>query len=121
MARGAGQLDRRITIQRYTATQDAFGGDTKTWVNLTTNSQEGGPEKFAAKYTPVSDAERLSASQINATQMSRFVVRSSTVTRGVTPEDRVSFDGDFWDIHGIKETKEGRKRFLEITAMREAD
>lgn len=112
MARGAGQLDRRIVIQRYTAIQDAFGGDVHTWVDLTT---------ISAKYTPVSDAERMSAGQINAVSMARFVVRSSTVTRGVTPKDRISYDGNDWDIHGIKETKEGRKRFLEITAARQAD
>lgn len=110
--RRAGQLDRRITIQRYTATQDAFGEDIKTWADLTTVS---------AKYKHVSDSERLSASQVNATQICRFVVRSSVVMRGVTPKDRVSFDGYSWDISGIKETPEGRLQFLEITATRQAD
>lgn len=108
----AGALDRRITIQRYTATQDAFGGDVQTWADLITVS---------ARRSDVSDSERIAANQINATQMSRFVVRSSTVTRGLTPKDRISYDNSHWDIHAIKETKDGRLRFLEITAMRQAD
>ena len=112
MAGGAGRLDRRIVIERYTATQDAFGGDVETWATLTT---------VAAQYTPVSDSERMSADQINATSMARFVVRSSTVARSVDPKDRLQFNGVAWDIHGIKETKEGRKRFLEITAASQAD
>lgn len=112
MAGGAGQLDRRITIQRFTATQDAFGGDVETWVDLKTVS---------AKRMDLSDSERLAADQVNATQMSRFVVRSSAITRDVTPKDRINHDGGSWDIHGIKETREGRKRFLEITAARQAD
>ena len=112
MAGGAGRLDRRITIERYTATQDAFGGDVETWAELAIVS---------AQYMPVSDAERISANQVNATSMARFVVRSSTVTRSVNPKDRMQFDGRAWDIHGVKETKEGRKRFLEITAASQAD
>lgn len=107
-----GAMDRRIVIERYTSTQDAFGGDEQTWTTLTT--------VWAARQD-ASDSERLSADQVNAVQMSRFVVRSSSTTRGVTAKDRISHDGWVWDIQGIKETRHGRKRFLEITAVRQAD
>ena len=112
MPRGAGQLDRRITIQRYTSTQDSFGGDVQTWTNLTT---------ISAARMDVNDSERLAAEQVNSSLMSRFKVRSSITTRSITPSDRISYDGGIWDIHGIKETKEGRKRFLEITAAAQSD
>lgn len=107
-----GTMDRRIVIERHTSTQDAFGGDVETWATLTT---------LWASRQDASDSERLSAAQVNAVQMSRFVVRSSTVTRGVTAKDRINHDGSVWDIQGIKETRHGRKRFLEITAVRQAD
>lgn len=112
MSRGAGQLDRRITIQRATIAQDAFGGDVETWADLTT---------ISAARTDVKDGERLAAEQVNSSLMSRFKVRSSIATRGITPKDRINYDGGIWDIHGIKETKEGRKRFLEITAVVQSD
>ena len=108
----AGALDRRITIQRAAVTQNGFGEDQLAWADLAT---------ISASREDMSDGERLSASQINATLASRFVVRSSTLTRSVTPKDLISYDGGLWDIHGIKETNKGRMRFLEITAMRQVD
>ena len=110
--RGAGSLDRRITIERYARTQDAFGGDVLAWSVLT--------EVYASR-ADISDAERLSAGQLNATQSARFIVRSSVITRSVDAKDRLVVGDDVWDVHGIKETKEGRMRFLEITATRQAD
>ena len=109
---GAGNLDRRVTMERATVTQDPFGGDQMAWGTIGT---------VWARREDASDGERLSASQVNATLISRFVIRSSIMTRGVTPNDRLNYDGGYWDIHGIKETKDGRNRFLEITAMRQSD
>jgi head-tail adaptor len=50
--------------------------------------------------------------------MSRFIIRSSSVTKTVTPVDRINYDGHIWNIKGAKETAEGRNRFIEITAVR---
>lgn len=110
----AGKLDRKIVIQRYTGgSVDAFGENTSgSWGTFITVS---------ASRKDVSDSEKVSAGQVNAVRMSRFVIRSSANSRTVTPVDRVSYDSKIWDIHGIKETNEGRMKYLELTVMAQAD
>lgn len=113
MAKGAGALDRRITLQRLTeGAQDGFGHPAETWADLTTVS---------ASRADVSDGERVSAGQRDSALMSRFVVRSSAVARTVTTLDRISYGGDTWSIKGVKETGDGRLRFIELTAVRDSD
>ena len=109
---GAGELDQRITIERQPTGTDDVGGETNDWSVLTT---------VWAKRTDVSDTEKVSANQVNAALMSRFVIRSSSTTRTVTAKDRLSHDGANWGITGVKETADGRRRFIEITAVRQSD
>lgn len=109
----AGSLDRRITIQRLTeGAQNGFGEPAETWADLTT---------VWASREDVRDSEKVAAGQRDTALMSRFVVRSSSVTRTVTAIDQLSYDGGVWNIQGVKETKDGRKRFIEITATRDSD
>ena len=108
-----GELDRRITIQRVTeGAQNGFGEPVETWANLAT---------VWARRQDVSDAEKVTAGQRASAIMTRFVIRSSTTAKTITAKDRLSYDGTLWNIHGVKETAEGRNRFLEITAATESD
>lgn len=107
----AGALDDRITIERATITPDAFNNPVETWAALAT---------VAAGKTDLSDREVLAAQQVGASMQSRFLIRSSVLTRDVTAKDRLSYGGAIWNIAGIKEVG-GRNRFLEITAARRAD
>lgn len=105
---GAGALDRRIEIQRNTpGAADSYNEKAASWGLLI---------KVWAKRTDVRDAERVAAGRADATVMSRFLVRSSLTTRSVTPKDRIIHDGHTWEILGVKQTRDGRDRFLEITA-----
>ena len=110
----AGKLDRKITIERYTnGGLDAFGEDTEgSWGTFIT---------VAAWRSDVSDAEKVSAGQINAVRMSRFIIRSSVDSRTIDANDRINYDGKYWDIHGSKETSKGRLQYIELTAMAQAD
>lgn len=109
---GAGDLDRRITIERFTSTRNEFNEPVETWTALTTVWAQ---RKDSSDLTKV---EYLGAEQVGAFHMSRFIIRSSSVTKTVTPVDRISYDGHLWNIKGVKETAEGRNRFIEITAVR---
>ena len=108
----AGRLSRRIVIQRSIDLPNAYNELELGWGQLT---------EVWAQRMDVSDRERLSAGQVNAALTSRFRIRSSSITRGVTALDRIIHDGGIWEITGVKETLEGRKRFLEITASRQSD
>src|SRR5687767_11981290 len=112
MAITAQELDRRITIQRATVVYNEFNEPVETWADLAT---------LWARRRDVSDGEKFAAGQVGATLMSRFVVRSTTTTRGIKATDRISYDGGLWNIHGLKEADEGRNRFIEITAIRDLD
>ncbi|MBB4185828.1 SPP1 family predicted phage head-tail adaptor [Sinorhizobium terangae] len=110
---GAGKLDRRITIERETETgRNEVNEPVYEWTALTT---------VWARRRDASDGEREAAGQVGSTLMTRFVVRSSSVTRTVTPVDRLNYSDATWNILGVKETEEGRNRFIEITAIRDAD
>lgn len=109
---GAGSLDRRIVIQRATGTKNALNSVTKVWGTYAT---------VWAGRKDVSDGEKVAAGHVMASLASRFVIRSSALAKAIRPTDRINYDGAIWNIHGIKETVEGRNRFLEITAVRAAD
>lgn len=107
----AGGLDRRIVIERATVTHNALNEQVEAWDTYAS---------VWAKKTDVSDGERNAAGQVGAFLVSRFVIRSSTTTRAIKPSDRIRFQG-LWSIQGVKETQRGRNRFLEITAVKDAD
>lgn len=103
----AGSLDRRITIERFTATVDDFGEEVKSWAPLRT---------VWANVTPISDGERWRAGEVGATVTTRFAIRWGA---GVGVEDRIVFDGRVYDVVGVKEI--GRREGQEITASARAE
>lgn len=106
---GAGQLDRRITLRRKTVANTGLGV-TEAWTDLGT---------IWAGRKDVSDGEKAAAGTMQAVVVARFVVRSSTFSRGLTPKDRLTEGGKTFQITGIKEL--GRRDYLEITAEARAD
>ncbi len=104
----AGDLDRRITIERSSIIgDDGFGNPVYGWAPLAT---------VAASRADVSDTERVAYGGIIAELVSRLVIRAGGPAGTVHSFDRLDYDGESWEIMGVKETKQGRNRFLEITA-----
>lgn len=103
-----GNLDRRITIERQMLVgDDGYGNTIYDWGPLAT---------VAASRLDVSDTERVAYGGLFSELISRFVIRAAGAAGSVYPTDRLAYDGKHWDISGVKETKHGRNRFLEITA-----
>jgi SPP1 family predicted phage head-tail adaptor len=111
---GAGALDRRVTLSQPGAATGANALNEPVLAAPTVTT-------VWARRQDVSDGERLAAGQVGAHRMTRFVVRSTTATRAVTPRAVLKHEGKTYNILGIKETAEGRARFLEITAVMDAD
>lgn len=110
---GAGSLDKRIRFERKTPTRDEMGGvGNLAWSPLGT---------VWASRLDASDGEKFAADQTIATRLCRFVVRSSTMTRGVTPKDRLMVKEQPFEILGTKETRDGRDRYIEVTAVERVD
>ncbi|WMW56464.1 head-tail adaptor protein [Agrobacterium pusense] len=108
----AQELDRSIAVERSTETENELNEPVVTWSVFV---------KVRAKRRDASDGEKVSAGQLGATLMTRFVVRSSTMTRKVLPTDRIRHDERLWHILGIKQADEGRNRFIEISAITSVD
>lgn len=104
----AGELDRRVTILEYSWDEtDEYGSPIISYTPIGT---------VWAKRTDLSDSERVAAYGIVASIVTRFIVRSTELTRSINPADRLDHDGKEWNITGIKEAKFARHQFLEVTA-----
>jgi SPP1 family predicted phage head-tail adaptor len=103
----AGDLDRRIVIERSTSVPDGGGGHITTWTEIA---------DVAASRRDVSDTERVAYGGIVSELISRFVIRDGGPAATVLPSDRLNHEGQVWNIMGVKEALDGRNRFLEITA-----
>lgn len=101
----AGNLDRRVRLERATRAANAFNELVETWATLAT---------VWAEYEPLRDAERYAAGQVGATATARFRIRYSSTVADLGPLDRLVYDGRTYDIHAVKEI--GRREGLEITA-----
>lgn len=102
-------LDRRITVRRKTVVNGPLGA-TETWTSLGT---------FWAGRSDLSDSEKVAAGTVMALVSARFVVNSTTATRGIRPADVLQEGGLVFEIVGIKES--GRHAYLEITAEARLD
>ena len=102
----AGELDRRITLQRATVTRDGLNNPVETWGDYAT---------VWAKYEPVSDGEKFRAGERASEIGARFMIRYSSQVADVSPKDRILFGGREFAITRVKEI--GRRVGLEITVV----
>lgn len=108
----AGRLDRRLTIQTFTTTQDVNSGEmVKSWATFA--SVMGGKREMTAK-------ERFAAQQDVSERTCLWTIRWLD---GVTAKMRILDDrGELWDIEAVPEGY-GRARTMELPCKRvtEAD
>jgi SPP1 family predicted phage head-tail adaptor len=98
----AGDLDRRLTIEEYIETQDAYGEPIKDWVVLDT---------VWAQITPVRGSERYVAQQVSGEAETRFRIRWRD---DVTDKMRLVYENAYYNITAVLEI--GRHEGLEIMA-----
>lgn len=102
----AGKRDRKVSVERYTVTEDAFGGTVETWAEHL---------QAWAQVIYGTGQERREAGRENASQPATFRLLADSETLGITTADRIAFDGANWDIVSLSPL--GREG-LEITAVR---
>ena len=91
-----GQSDRRITVERYTTSTNAYGERVQTWSTLLTVWAE-------LMKTGEGMTERISTNQDMPIQRVRFKIRSSSDSRGIKADDRVLYNSKYYNIQGIEE------------------
>lgn len=107
----AGNLDRRITIERLSVGRDALNNQTESWSPLVSG--------WPASKMEIRDSERVAAAERGAEVTTRFQIRHSSEVEDVDAKDRIVFDGRTYDIVAVKEI--GRREGIEITAAARAD
>ena len=112
MVLNAGNLDRWVQFRRAVLVDDGYS-QVEQW-------QDHGAPVPAAK-RDISDAERAAAGWVEATITTRFTVRWSNFTTDIDATDRLVCEGREYDIAGIKETPDRRRRMLELTCSARAD
>lgn len=101
-----GRLDRRITFQQKVYGTDASNQKLITgWENISTT-----PTVYA-QVDELSGQEVIQAQQLTGLETASFLIRHRS---DLTIENRIVYDGTYWDIHAIHQV--GRKRFLKIVA-----
>lgn len=99
----AGDLRWRVRIERAEETRNAFNEPVRAWVAVASVWCSVWQMDGSARLL----AERLGAGQIGATDLSRFTVRATAITRSVTIRDRLFFDGRPYNIQSIAEIMPG--------------
>lgn len=103
-----GNLDQRITFQRFSVTPDGIGGTTEAWADIATS-----PTVWA-KVTPRIGKEAMVEGRMNASAMATFTIR---YREDITELDRLIWRGEAWNIRRVMRVSQ-RGLYLEIDAER---
>ena len=125
----AGTLDRRVTIQRSTPSQNLDGSLLDSWGTV-------GPSLRPAGFRSLQADERFTAPQLVAREQVEFTVRYDDTLADLNPKDRVIYPAltsqevnsppndlatrRIYDIVAVQEGA-GRRDSLKIIAARQAD
>lgn len=106
----AGNLDRRITLERATESRDAFNDVTLTWSPLAT---------VWASWRPATANERIAAQEVGGEADDVFEIRWSRMAATINPKDRLIYGGRVHEIVGATEI--GRREGIRIKAKARTD
>ena len=87
-----GERRHRVTFQRGTISQDAYGEPDQTWTDLCTSW---------ALVQPLKGAERFSASQVQSDLDHRIVTRNRSELSDLGSGDRATWNGHTYDIRSV--------------------
>jgi head-tail adaptor len=116
----AGQLDRRVVVQRKSLSQSGSGEPIESW-------QTVGTTRWAYRF-PVSGTERFTAEQFAALEQVEFRLRWSDDIADLQPQDRIIEPASdagapparsTYDIIGVHEI--GRREGLRVLTTRRVD
>jgi SPP1 family predicted phage head-tail adaptor len=84
-----GDLQRQVTIQTRTATQDTFGQQSVAWTDMVATW---------AAIEPLSGRELLAAEAVAAEVTHQVVIRYRT---GISAANRIVYQGRIFDVHSV--------------------
>ena len=106
----AGQLDRRVTLQRISETDDGYGTVSSGWADLA---------DVWAHFIPLTGAERAQASQTEAFGKANWEVREDSAWADLNAKDRLVEGAQAYNIVNVSRPKRGFL-FIESVAAKDA-
>jgi SPP1 family predicted phage head-tail adaptor len=106
----AGNLDRRITIQRKVVAQNDLGEEITTYADVAT---------VWARKLENRGSERFTAQQVVGEAVRTFQFRWSNTVKEITDKHRIVFDGRNFDITDVREI--GRREGIEVDCYARAE
>ena len=96
----AGDLDQRVTVERYTSTEDELGQPIQSWAPLFT---------CWAAVEPLVGREYLAAAALVAEVTARIRMRYRP---GITAADRVIHDGTVYGVTSVADVHSSRRELV---------
>lgn len=96
----AGDLRDRITVQRATQGDDGFGNTVTGWTDHLT---------VWANVRETPGKEVVAAGRVEASRTATIRVRASSLSRTITPADRIIARGQIWNIRSVSAVGDGRE------------
>jgi SPP1 family predicted phage head-tail adaptor len=103
----AGQLDRRVTLERATETDDGYATEVSGWQTIAS---------VWAKLVPISGAEMVAAGETAAFNRVRLKIRRDSLWSDLNSADRLTFEDRNYNILSVR--SEGRSFYLIDAAVR---
>ncbi|RMF11097.1 MAG: head-tail adaptor protein [Alphaproteobacteria bacterium] len=104
----SGSLRDRVVFEAESLTPDGGGGNMRAWVAAVTTRGQFIPER---------GRERLETGRLEAALGGVLRVRSSAATRAITPEHRVTINGDVFQIRSVS-NPDRRNKMIEMSVER---
>ena len=105
----AGDLDREVTIERYTFSRGPNNEPLETWTP--------DAEPLAASWRRATANERLAAAQVSASVTDIFEVRWTEDLEDLNPKDRLRYEGRIYDIGEVTEIGRREGQLIRATAV----
>lgn len=102
----AGQRSELIVFERFTATEDDYGGPVETWATYVTR-------RASVRFGTAQ--EKREAAQEGGAQTATFECERSAELDAVTLKDRIAYLSSYWDI---TETAPLSRKTIRFTATR---
>lgn len=106
----AGELDRRVILQRATKVRDAENELVETWAEFA---------NVAASKRDTSGRKALANGEIVATALTWFKIRWSPEVRDLSAQDRAICEGVTYEVTEVREL--GRREALLFSGVKRAD
>lgn len=102
----AGRLRHRLSVERYTTTQDDWGDEVQAWESIAT---------VWGSVEPLRGNERHRAMQVQATEEVRVLMRWQPDIADLNASDRIVFGSKVYDISAVLNIDE-RNREVHVMA-----